>query len=98
MLIIRFRHLTELRFDAEIESYTGTATIGYSFPDDPGITHRATIGATAARARQARYSWVESAILDAATKKLMDRFAELDDAPANIFAEERPRQRQVRAA
>lgn len=98
MLIIRFRHLTELRFDASAETYSGLATIGYSFADDPAITHRATLGATAAKARQARYSWVESAVLDAAVRKLMDRFSELDDAPLNIFSEDLPRSRSVRAA
>lgn len=99
MLIIRFRHLTDLRFDAEAETYAGTATIGYSFADDPGITHRATLAATASKARQARYSWVESALLDCAVRKLMDRFAEIEDWPVNIFADEiAPVRTTIRAA
>lgn len=88
MLIVRFRHLTELRFDADQETYSGTVTIGYSFPDDPQITHRATVSANAAKARQARYSWIEAAVLDSAVRKLMDRFAELEFLPVNIFAED----------
>ena len=88
MLIIRFRHLTELRFDADTQTYSGTVTLGYSFPDDPGLTHRATLSACANRAYRARYSWIESAVLDAATRRLMERFAEIDSGPDNIFAEE----------
>ncbi len=86
MLIIRFRHLTDLSFDAEQGVYRGRATIGYSFADDPEITHRATLHGSAEKARQARYSWVEQAVLDAATRRLIERFAELDAAPDNIFA------------
>lgn len=85
MLIIRFRHLTELRFDAETQTYSGTVTLGYSFPDDPDLTHRATLSASANRAYRARYSWIESAVMDAATRKLMERFAEIDSGPENIF-------------
>lgn len=88
MLIIRFRHLTELRFDAETQTYSGTVTLGYSFPDDPDLTHRASLRASAHRAHKARYSWIESAVLDAATRKLMERFAEIDSGPDNIFAPE----------
>jgi hypothetical protein len=88
MLIIRFRHLTELRFDADTQTYSGTVTLGYSFPDDPDLTHRATLSASAHRAHKARYSWIESAVLDAATRRLMERFAEIDSGPDNIFAEE----------
>lgn len=98
MLIIRFRHLTELRFDAETETYFGTVTIGYSFPDDAQITHRAMLSASAAKARHARYSWVESAILDCGVRKLMDRFAELEQLPVNIFADECQTQRRPRQA
>lgn len=86
MLIIRFRHLSDLSYDAEKGAYHGRATIGYSFADDPDITHRATLHASTEKARQARFSWVEQAVLDAATRKLIERFAELDEAPENIFA------------
>lgn len=88
MLIIRFRHLTELRFDATTQIYSGTVTIGYSFPDDPDLTHRASLSASANKAHKARYSWIESAVLDAASRRLMDRFAEIDSGPDNIFAVE----------
>ncbi|MCU0814943.1 MAG: hypothetical protein MUF74_00230 [Cypionkella sp.] len=98
MLIIRFRHLTELRFDADSGHYCGKVILGYSFPDDPGATHQARLQATAAKARQARYSWVESAILDAATRILFDRFAAIDDAPANVFAPDPLPEEKARAA
>lgn len=98
MLIIRSRHLTELRFDADSGQYSGKVTLRYSFSDDPGITHQARLQASAAKARQARYAWVESAILDAATRVLFDHFAAIDDAPANIFARDPLPAKKPRAA
>ncbi len=87
MLIIRSRTLAALRYCTQTATYTGTATLTFSFADDAATLHRATLGASIARARQARFSWVESALLDAATLRLIRRFAALDDAPVNIFAE-----------
>lgn len=99
MLLIRHRHLTEISFDAETEIYSGRVTIGYSFPDDPELTHRATLRAHVAKPRQARYSWIEQAVLDAASRQLIDRFAELaEDMPSNIFAADKPIRPILRAA
>ena len=99
MLLIRHRHLTDVSFNADTEIYSGRVTIGYSFPDDPEITHHATVRAHAAKPRQARYSWIEQAILDAASRQLIDRFADLaEDMPLNIFVVDKPIRPMLRVA
>lgn len=99
MLHIHERRLYGLTFQAETETYSGTVTIGYSFADDPDHTHRANIAASAAKPRQARYSWIEQAILDAASQSLINHFARvLQSVPDNIFAADKPFPPPARAA
>lgn len=86
MLSIQDRHVAEITFNPETETYRGLVSLTYSFHDDPDLQCRANLWAEAQKPRRARYAFVEAALCEAASDALLQRFAELEEGPTNIFA------------
>lgn len=88
MLTIHSRQAFDLRFDAGTARFSGVTELRYSLAGDPDTALTARIRSSVSLPRWTRFGAIESALIQAATTRLMARLEEVETDPVNIFAAE----------